>query len=1175
MKKVIYAVRSGRKRGIFNEWLKCFEQTNKYPNSKFRRFEYQSELEKEAEDVPGSLRYAIKEAEKYLGDLVYLGESADYLKDASWEEEGFLPFGDEPEAGNPEALSDQREEEEEDIEEEFDKWIDVGRGKSTGWTEYWAIAEDMKKCIYTIRDTNQSDGAKKTAAARLKKQLEKCLSDVNLNKLTAIYRDKAEENAIGYNPPAVTAFVRRMSMVYPEPEPSKAEKAEEKDSMRQLLMQAGAVESELQDKVVGQDAAIEKLRAAYFDRELTIRLQPNKRGPRSAYLLAGPPGVGKTFMAQQFAFKLGFPFKRFDMSGYSNNEAIQELVGFASTWKDSEPGILTEFVSDNPKSVLLFDEIEKAHITVIRLFLQILDDGTCEDKYNKRNISFHNTIIFFTTNAGRQLYADARNENLTLLPDQVVTDALEKDINPITGQPYFPPEILSRMSSHTVLMLNHLKADAIYKLVKKDIEDRLKRIKKQYGYELRRGEEYLARTVLYSMGGSADARNASKAAGKLIDKEIYELLKLIEEKQGLDESGIVRRIEWKCDFEGVAEEIRDFYFGERNCVIPVFGTVEYKPAGKLQNNNVRVKSTVDSKEFMEMIYKENVLFAVIDYTFGMENAGNGPGAADAGTIGRDVFLKLRAEDREVPVYILDGSRGYDYSEKEKNALMKKGAGGFIESRCWQDRLEQTYMDVCCQAVMETLTMRHQVLAYEMKQEFDEKTNVGSIIFCDFKLETAVESEDKSSVLPDDLRPNKSWDDIYVSEDLKEELKFFIDYLKNPKKYKKKGIKPRGVLLYGPAGTGKTSLAKVAASESGVNFLSVSAGELANGGPEKVQDEFRIARKYAPAILFIDEIDAIGIKREYSYAPNPVLNALLTEMDGFKTTDSKPVFVMAATNFENKIDFALQRRFDRAFEMNCLDKKGRRCLLEKLIRKQSDMFDVSDEKMESIVDRSEGVAPAILEQVVEAALREGIRSERIIDDDLFDEIFEKCILGEERVDRSPDKIERTAYHEAGHALIDLYYGRPPAYMSIVARGNHGGYLMPETGERDSTKEYYLERICSVLGGRAAETVFQYGLTHGAAHDLEMATGIAANMVCKFGMYEEEIGLAVIDEKELIHNEKAKGLINRILSGQLKEAIGIIEANQDAMKRLVKAVMKNGKKYLTGKEIREAAGELNKK
>ena len=1191
MKKMIYAVKSGRKTGIFNEWLKCSEQTNKYPNSKFRRFEYRSELEEEAEDVPGSLRYAIREAEEYLGDLVYLGESVDYLEDVRWKEDGFLRFGDESEADNPELFSDMREQEEnvEDINEEYDKWLADNRGKNTGSTEYWAIAEDMKKCVHTIR-SKQNDSVRKAAATRLKRHLDKCLSDVNLSELTAIYKDLKEENAIGYNPPAVARFVERLANRYPKPEGIETEEAEEEVSLRQLLMQAGAVESELTRRIRGQDAAIERLSEAYFNTELKARLTPNRRGPRSVYLLAGPPGVGKTFMAQQFAFKLGFPFKRFDMSGYSNKEAIQELVGFAPTWNNSEPGILTEFVSENPRCVLLFDEIEKAHITVIRMFLQILDDGICEDKHNRRDLSFKNTIIFFTTNAGKQLYSDAQNENLTLLPDKVVTDALEKDKDSETKEPYFPPEILSRMSSQTVLMLNHLKADKILQLVKDDIEDRFRELDKKYGYDLRQGKEDLARTVLYSMGGGADARNASEIAGKLVDREIRKFLELLEDKQRLDENDEGKRIEWKCDFEDTTEEIRDFYLGERNCVIPVFGTVKYESIGRIKNNKVSVKNTVDIKKFMEMIHKENVLFAVIDYIYGLENVGNGLNVVDARTIGRDVFLKLREEDKEIPVYILNGSRGHDYTPKEKNALMKKGVGGFIESNSFRKQLEDTYKDVCCQVVMETLTARHQVLTYETKQEFDEKTNVGSIIFCDFKLETAVESEDKSSMLSDDLRPNKSWDDICVSPYLRKELEFFIHYLGNYKQYKNSGVKPRGVLLYGPPGTGKTSLAKVVASESKANFLSISASELFNGGPEKVQEEFRIARKYAPAILFIDEIDAIGMKREYLNAPNPTLNALLTEMDGFKKVDSKPVFVMAATNLGNEIDSALLRRFDMPFVMDYLDKEENKELLKKLIKKQSDMFEISDGEIESIADRSEGVSPALLEQVVEAALREGIRSGCKIKDELFDEMFERRIQGEERVDRSPKTIERTAYHEAGHALIDLYYGRPPVYMSIVARGNHGGYVRHETGARDSTKKYYLERICAALGGRAAEIVFadvlniEDGLTHGAAGDLETATNIAANMVCKFGMYEKEIGLAVIGgigrkigEIELKYDEKAKELINRILSEQLKEAIRIIESNKDAMEHLVKAVMDQDdkKKYLTKEEILEAAGELNKK
>lgn len=1192
MKKMIYAVKSGRKTGIFNEWLKCSEQTNKYSNAKFRRFEYQSELEEEGEDVPGSLRYAIKKAEEYLEGLVYLGESAEYLEDVSWEEDGFLPFGDESEADHPQLFSNEGEQEEEDMEagdEEYSKWLADNRDAVDVPAGYWKTAEEMKKCTETIR-FSESDEAKKSAANDLNRLLKRCLSDVNLCRLTAIYKDKKEKNAIGYHPASVAEFINQMLVEYPKPELSEIETEEDEVSIRWILMQAGAIETELGRTIHGQDAAIEKLSEAYFNAELKARLMPNRRGPKNAYLLAGPPGVGKTLMAQQFAFRLGLPFQRFDMSEYSHHEVKEELIGYGSNWKSPKEGKLTAFVSQNPECVLLFDEIEKAHITVIRVFLQILDDGICEDKFHMQNVSFKNTIIFFTTNAGRQLYQDAQNQNLTLLPDKVVMDALEKDKDSTTKEPFFPPEILSRMFSHTVIMLNHLKADAILELVKGNIEARFKKLKKKYSYDLSQGKEHLARTVLYSIGGSADARNVSETAGKLADREMRKFLGLLEDKQMLDEKDEGRRIAWKCDFENSTEEIMDFYFGERNCVIPVFGTARCESIGKLKDNKVSIKNTVDSKEFMEMIHRENVLFVVIDYIYGLENVGNGLNVADARTIGRDVFLKLREEDKEVPVYVLNESHGYCYTRKEKNALMKKGVRGFIESRSFRKQMELTYMDVCCQMSMETLTARHQVLTYETKQEFDEKTNTGSIIFCDFKLETAVELEDKSSMLADDLRPNKGWDDIYVSDYLKRELESVINYLRSPKEYNRRNARPKGVLLYGLPGTGKTLLAKVMATESKVNFLSVSASELFNGGVEKVQEEFRIARKYAPTILFIDEIDAISMNREYLHVPNPVLNALLVEMDGFKKVDNKPVFVMAATNLGKKIDPALLRRFDMQFIIDYLDKQGNMKLLEKLIEKQNDMFEISKEKIESIAERSVGLSPAFLTQIVETALREAIRSDCKINGDLFDEVFERQTQGEERSDRTPKEMERTAYHEAGHALIDLYYGRTPIYMSIVARGNHGGYVLHGSGEEDSTKNYYLERICSALGGRAAEMVFadvlkiENDLTYGAASDLKNATKIAAAMVCKYGMYEEEIGLAVFDRKEskaegaeVKFDEKEKELINRILSEQLKKAISILELNKDAVERLVKAVMDQNdkKKYLTKEEIQKAAGELNKK
>lgn len=276
--------------------------------------------------------------------------------------------------------------------------------KSDGPIEYWAIAQDMKKCV-SIISSKSNDSAMSKAAVKLKRHLKKCALDANLSEWTAIYKDLEEENAIGYNPPAVAKFVTRMTNHFPKPESVEMEEVEEveevKDvaddaSMQQLLMQAGAVEYKLKEMVFGQDVAIEKLRAAYFDRELTIRMWPNKGGPRNAYLLAGPPGVGKTFMAKLFAKELGLPFKQFDMSGLGSEDAEGDLQGWPRQYRNTERGgMLTEFVMENPQCVLLFDEIEKADRGVILIFLQILDEGVCKDRFHEKNVSFKDTIIFY------------------------------------------------------------------------------------------------------------------------------------------------------------------------------------------------------------------------------------------------------------------------------------------------------------------------------------------------------------------------------------------------------------------------------------------------------------------------------------------------------------------------------------------------------------------------------------------------------------------------------------------------------------------------------------------------------------------------------------------------------------------------------------------------------------
>ncbi len=854
--------------------------------------------------------------------------------------------------------------------------------------EYMDFDELLRRCRAFAEDSYSRILETNSTTYRLMKKYIK----QGGHSLSDLYRELTENNVYRRE-------LMKVSGPYANPDLEKElHRKETKASFKQLVMHTESIGVKLKENVIGQNDAIDKLEKAFFHTEKSVRQEDKRKGPRNVFLFAGPSGVGKTFMAQLFANELGLPFRRFDMSGYPRHDSVEELAGISTFWKQAKPGVLTDYVNENPHSVLLFDEIEKAHGTVIRLFLQILDDGICFDRYYDTNISFEDTIIIFTTNAGKQRYRDAKDENLTALPDKLVLDALEKDINPETKEPFFPPEILSRMSSHTVIMFNHLKADALRRVVEKDVENQLIQTERGFGYNLSTGKSKLAKTVLYSMGGSADARNASKLAGKLIDQQLLEFMYLMMQKMVPDNIEGLQKIEWDCDFTGATDEVRKLYSGEKNGVIPVLGAMEYEPSGSLKENGITVKDTTDCNGFMEMLRSGKVLFAVIDYTLGLDSTENSLNIADARTVGSNVFLRTIGENKDIPIYILCGGKNeYKYSDREKNDLMKRGARGFIDREFYEDELEAAYWDVCCQQVMDTLARRHQILTYKTRKGFaDKRYDVGKIEFYDLKLETAVESEDMSSVLSNVERPNIKFNDVIGAKKAKEELRYFVEYLTKPREFVKNGIRPpKGLLLYGPPGTGKTMLARAMAGESDVAFLQTSAtefmGKYQGESEANIRRIFETAKKYAPAIIFIDEIDAVGKKRTGSgnmHRTESMLNALLTEMDGFCGADSnKPVFVLAATNYgvggENdgidSLDDALLRRFDNRIYMALPKESERGQYILQMLAKQN-ITTVSKETVRNIAERTAGKSLAELQNMFDFACRNAARQSRTMTDE---------------------------------------------------------------------------------------------------------------------------------------------------------------------------------------------------
>jgi cell division protease FtsH len=408
-------------------------------------------------------------------------------------------------------------------------------------------------------------------------------------------------------------------------------------------------------------------------------------------------------------------------------------------------------------------------------------------------------------------------------------------------------------------------------------------------------------------------------------------------------------------------------------------------------------------------------------------------------------------------------------------------------------------------------------------------------------------------------PKVSFNDVAGVDEAKQELTEIVDFLRNPQKYKVMGARtPKGVLMIGPAGTGKTLLARATAGEANVTFFSMAGSEfmemLVGVGASRVRDLFNTAKKAQPAIIFIDEIDAIGRQRGNGLMGGhdereQTLNQILVEMDGF--TPNEQIIVMAATNRPDVLDPALVRpgRFDRRVSLELPDVKGRKDIL--LIHAKGKPFE-KDVNWDKVAKRTVGFSGADLENMLnEAAILAARLGKKAIDMEDLEEAATKVKLGPEKKRLQSEEDRRmTAYHEAGHALVSwqMPHMDPVHRISIVSRGMSLGHTMMENIDRvHETKSRLIEQIAVMMGGRAAEDMIFGEVTTGASNDIEKATQVARAMVMKFGM--SDLGPLTLeieksspyDEGELSDEMRAKidREVSKIIDAGYKSAVGVLK------------------------------------
>ncbi len=962
----------------------------------------------------------------------------------------------------------------------------------------------------------------------------------------------------------------------------KKEEKEEEDLFTRIADKTDRLYKALLSEVIGQDEAVLKFVRGYFNSNYAATGEGG--GPRAAFFLTGPAGSGKSFTAAIAARTLGMPCHVLDMKEFSIPSNITDFIGVDKNYGGSR-GRLHNFVRENPSGLIILENIEECYLSILNAVAQILQSGRLYSPADGDYTDFHQATIIMTSRLGSAVYDDPAAGNLSAVPDNVTIDCIRGELGELWHGDFAVDAFCRGLESKDIILFGNLRTRHLLTCIDRAVEKLSAATEARYGYKCI-FDPKISALLLHGTPSVSDARTALAECQRFLKNEFFEIAGLRSAYSGMKD---ISTILFEISKDDISEEIAPLFTSEDKSDVLVI-CKEGDRGVFTDSDRISYRFASNIEEAKEAALN-GALLAVIDPYFGTENDNENLALEDSYTDGLDMIWQFEELRIGVPVYIFD--KDGKLNDIDRNYLLRLGAVGIIdasEPARMSSLMDLAAADEQTDRKCRTLIRRNGYISYKSAQRIDEKdSSLLHVMFYDLKMRTAIGSSGEMALIRDTERPDTVFDDVIGAENAKSELQYFIKYLRDPRGFILSGGKPpKGVLLYGPPGTGKTMLARAMAGESKVAFIQTSATQFMDkyvGESErKIRDIFKRAKQYAPAIIFIDEIDAIGKERTGSSSTQyteSMLNALLTEMDGFRVDPDNPVFVLAATNYgmsrdpndPRKLDEALLRRFDNKILVDLPNREERIRYIKLKLEKIQDNA-VTEDAVNNIADRTTGQSLAILQNIIDLAFRNAVKAEAKLDNITLMEALEEFNYGE-RHEWQQKYYESTAVHEAGHAVMAYLSGETPAFATIVSRGNFGGYVQPNTGEDKPTysRGEMLWNVRVALAGRAAEIVFfgeEAAVNTGASSDLQSATRYALHMICSYGMMSGRmIALPVETILRTPLADKYIAEANELIQKEMKEAESIIAANKDKVEIIANALMKEN--YLTSTQIEALLGK----